>query len=79
MNKNERLTTNDQTLLCIIDALGLGYPSQGCVSAEPHSVSPGNDESTPSMHIEHSPSLKNLGVLGLAPRNSPQDLDLPID
>ena len=64
MKENERLTTNDQTLLCIIDALGLGYPWRGCVSAEPRSVSPGNDESTPSMLIEHSPCLKNLGVWG---------------
>ena len=54
MKEDERLTNNDQTLLCIIDALGLGYPLRRCVSAEPRSVSPGNEESTPSMLIEHS-------------------------
>ena len=65
MKEDERLTNNDQTLLCIIDALGLGYPLRLCVSAEHRSVSPGNDECTHSMLIEHSSCLKISG--GLAP------------
>ena len=57
-----------QTLLCIIDALGLGYPLRGCVSAEPRSVSPGNDEFAVHFLIEHSSCLKNLGGPGAGPR-----------
>ena len=77
--RNERLTSNDQTLLCIFDALGLGYPLRRCVSAEPRSVSPGNDESTPSILIEHSSCLKNLGGLGAGPQEIVARLRLAVD
>ena len=60
----------NQTPLCIIDALGLGYPSLGCVSAGPNSVSPGKPKCTPFALIEHSLCLKkSRGFGGWPPRN----------
>ena len=66
----------DQTPLCIIDALGLGYPSLGRVSASPNSVSPGSTKCTPSVLIEHSPCLKkSRGFGGWPPRICVRDTD----
>lgn len=63
-------TNPSQTPRCIIDALGLGDPLLGCVSAWSNSVSPGRTKCTGYVLIEHSPCLKISGARGLAPEDS---------
>ena len=68
-----------QTLLCIIDALGLGYPSRGRVSVEPRSASLGNDEhiNLRSLNTRHASGISR--VWGLVPKGNIKICDLPID
>ncbi len=67
--QNERLSRT-QTLSCIIDAPGLGYPSRSCVPTVLRSVSPGSSNVTTSRIIEHPLMPKNPGGLGAGPQEA---------